>query len=190
MRSKQTKFGFLAFVTLLLLTYSLPSILAQSSPAPTIEIQPTSGPPGTIVTIRDLGGNRANPCFAQSANIPAQNIGTMAGTIAYTIVSFWCGGVAGGAVPSNTVRFSVTAPVVVDSDGDGLPDTRDTCPNQAGPVDNGGCPEQVPDSDGDGLPDDVDACPNVIGARQDNGCPPPATAVPVLVCWLPWMSTR
>lgn len=31
-----------------------------------------------------------------------------------------------------------------DSDGDGLPDTRDQCPTQAGPIDNNGCPQTFP----------------------------------------------
>jgi hypothetical protein len=32
------------------------------------------------------------------------------------------------------------APPVVDSDGDGVADAQDQCPNQAGPANNGGCP--------------------------------------------------
>ncbi len=48
----------------------------------------------------------------------------------------------------------------VDSDLDGLPDDCDDCPNQVGPADNGGCPDDAPgdDVDGDGYtaPDDCD----------------------------------
>jgi len=61
---------------------------------------------------------------------------------------------------------------VVDSDGDGVPDKRDECPNTpAGAlVDAKGCPI---DSDGDGVPDGIDQCPNTPhGATVDaKGCP-------------------
>jgi OOP family OmpA-OmpF porin len=35
------------------------------------------------------------------------------------------------------------APVEADSDGDGIPDSKDNCPNKAGSTLNGGCPEVV-----------------------------------------------
>jgi OOP family OmpA-OmpF porin len=58
-----------------------------------------------------------------------------------------------------------------DSDGDGVPDDRDQCPNtpQGAAVDENGCPL---DSDGDGVPDYKDQCPNTpAGAKVDaNGC--------------------
>jgi hypothetical protein len=53
-----------------------------------------------------------------------------------------------------------------DRDRDGVPDTTDACPQQAGPV--GGCP----DSDADGIADKDDACPTDHGT-QPNGCDPP-----------------
>ncbi len=48
---------------------------------------------------------------------------------------------------------------VVDSDGDGVTDDKDQCPNtpQGVKVDEKGCPL---DSDGDGVPDYQDKCPN------------------------------
>ncbi|HTR96886.1 MAG TPA: thrombospondin type 3 repeat-containing protein [Candidatus Acidoferrales bacterium] len=59
-----------------------------------------------------------------------------------------------------------------DSDGDGVPDRRDRCPNTpAGAVvDATGCPK---DSDGDGVYDGLDKCPNTPrGATVDaSGCP-------------------
>lgn len=58
-----------------------------------------------------------------------------------------------------------------DSDRDGLPDTEDNCPNEAGPADNGGCPVVVTDTDGDGIPDTEDQCPNEEGPASNNGCP-------------------
>lgn len=54
-----------------------------------------------------------------------------------------------------------------DSDGDGIYDKEDACPNQAGPAENQGCP--WPDTDGDGVLDKDDACPSVAGTL--GGCP-------------------
>ena len=49
-----------------------------------------------------------------------------------------------------------------DSDGDGIPDDVDKCPNEPedkdGFQDEDGCPD--PDNDGDGIPDALDQCPN------------------------------
>ena len=44
-----------------------------------------------------------------------------------------------------------------DTDGDGLNDPSDKCPEIFGPLDNNGCP--YPDTDGDGLNDMEDECP-------------------------------
>jgi outer membrane protein OmpA-like peptidoglycan-associated protein len=59
-----------------------------------------------------------------------------------------------------------------DSDGDGVTDDRDRCPNTpaGATVDEHGCPK---DSDGDGVYDGIDDCPDTPrGARVDsNGCP-------------------
>ena len=54
-----------------------------------------------------------------------------------------------------------------DSDGDGIEDREDRCPNDAGPKEFNGCP----DSDGDGIPDIDDKCPNEVGPAELNGCP-------------------
>ena len=54
-----------------------------------------------------------------------------------------------------------------DSDGDGIEDSKDACPNEAGSLDMNGCP----DSDGDGIADNVDECPEVAGMAEFNGCP-------------------
>ena len=67
-----------------------------------------------------------------------------------------------------------------DSDGDGIPDTLDSCPKEPGPRENGGCPlpdesgntgGDTPDRDGDGVPDYVDSCPDQAGTGYTNGCP-------------------
>lgn len=54
-----------------------------------------------------------------------------------------------------------------DSDGDGIEDRNDECPNTPGLAEFNGCP----DSDGDGIPDPQDACPTTPGLAQFNGCP-------------------
>jgi len=54
-----------------------------------------------------------------------------------------------------------------DSDGDGIEDSKDTCPNEAGLAEFDGCP----DSDGDGVPDNKDKCPNTPGLKSLDGCP-------------------
>ncbi|CAN5336288.1 hypothetical protein BH18GEM1_BH18GEM1_19850 [soil metagenome] len=60
-----------------------------------------------------------------------------------------------------------------DTDGDGVYDDRDQCPNTplGTQVDSFGCPVPL-DSDGDGVTDDRDQCPNTLaGAQVDaNGC--------------------
>lgn len=54
-----------------------------------------------------------------------------------------------------------------DSDGDGIEDGKDACPNEAGSMEMNGCP----DSDGDGVADKDDACPNDAGLAELQGCP-------------------
>ena len=57
-----------------------------------------------------------------------------------------------------------------DTDGDGVPDRKDKCPDTpAGvKVDATGCPL---DRDGDGVPDYLDKCPDVKGLAALQGCP-------------------
>ena len=84
----------------------------------------------------------------------------------------------------------------VDSDGDGIEDSKDECPNANGLAEYGGCPDYdgdgiidskdscpisfgqkefsgCPDTDGDGIPDDKDNCANEAGSKNNNGCPEP-----------------
>ncbi len=89
--------------------------------------------------------------------------------LAYTFgISYLFGGKAKAAPIS-----APPAPVApVDTDGDGVPDNRDRCPNTpAGvPVDVNGCPK---DSDGDGVYDYLDKCPDTPAgvAVDEDGCP-------------------
>jgi outer membrane protein OmpA-like peptidoglycan-associated protein len=73
-----------------------------------------------------------------------------------------------------TVYEATSVPVVVaDSDGDGIADDVDKCPNQFGIAKYQGCP--VPDTDGDGINDELDKCPTVAGIAKYEGCPIPDT---------------
>jgi len=54
-----------------------------------------------------------------------------------------------------------------DSDSDGIIDSKDDCPNIAGLATLNGCP----DADEDGIADKDDACPNAKGTKANNGCP-------------------
>jgi outer membrane protein OmpA-like peptidoglycan-associated protein len=68
---------------------------------------------------------------------------------------------------------------VVDSDGDGIMDDVDQCPNDAedfdGFQDEDGCPDL--DNDGDGVLDVADGCPldpeDIDGFEDEDGCPDP-----------------
>jgi outer membrane protein OmpA-like peptidoglycan-associated protein len=73
-------------------------------------------------------------------------------------------------------RFSpVREEPAADTDGDGLPDERDTCPTRAedrdGFPDRDGCPEA--DNDGDRVLDDADECPQTaeLAGGDGDGCP-------------------
>ncbi|MDB2462828.1 OmpA family protein [Algibacter sp.] len=54
-----------------------------------------------------------------------------------------------------------------DTDGDGIEDSKDDCPEEAGLAELNGCP----DTDGDGIADNKDNCPTVAGLKALNGCP-------------------
>ncbi len=60
--------------------------------------------------------------------------------------------------------------VIVDSDGDTIPDKDDKCPfaGRVGYIDEFGC---SPDRDGDTVPDYMDLCPDEGGRVDKNGCP-------------------
>lgn len=82
----------------------------------------------------------------------------------------------------------------MDSDGDGITDELDLCPQQKGPAELDGCPDRdgdgladykdlcpdrpgtiamkgCPDTDGDGVADNEDECPNMVGTIANKGCP-------------------
>ncbi|WP_026897262.1 OmpA family protein [Daejeonella oryzae] len=69
----------------------------------------------------------------------------------------------------STIETTVSD-LLKDSDGDGVADKLDKCPNtEAGiKVDGSGCPLDV---DGDGIVDSKDSCPTEKGTEELNGCP-------------------
>lgn len=81
----------------------------------------------------------------------------------------------GDGVPDRKDKCPDTPPGVavdengcpIDSDGDGVPDYQDECPDEAGDPKLKGCP----DRDGDGIPDKDDDCPDQAGLAKFNGCP-------------------
>jgi outer membrane protein OmpA-like peptidoglycan-associated protein len=70
------------------------------------------------------------------------------------------------------VRATPVTVGLKDTDGDGVPDLDDLCPDVPGPPSNLGCPLAV-DTDKDGVADDIDHCPAVPGPRENFGCPWP-----------------
>ncbi len=67
-----------------------------------------------------------------------------------------------------------------DSDGDGVVNDKDKCPNVPGLVVNEGCPlnacfscgvNRLNDKDYDGIADDKDKCPDISGPVSNQGCP-------------------
>jgi len=77
------------------------------------------------------------------------------------------------------VEVATAKPADKDTDGDGIPDSRDQCQlepeDKDGYLDDDGCPD--PDNDADGVADDKDQCPNdpedLDGWKDDDGCPDP-----------------
>ncbi|NIT35922.1 MAG: OmpA family protein [candidate division Zixibacteria bacterium] len=76
------------------------------------------------------------------------------------------------------VQSSMDIPLTPsDRDKDGIPDSRDKCPDDPedydGYMDSDGCPDT--DNDNDGIPDAVDKCPNEPedkdGFQDEDGCP-------------------
>ena len=66
--------------------------------------------------------------------------------------------------------FENTSDYAKDTDGDGVKDKKDKCPDTPKDVqvDASGCPV---DGDKDGIADYLDKCPAILGAANMNGCP-------------------
>lgn len=74
------------------------------------------------------------------------------------------------AVAASTQVAHIDAGLVVDSDGDGTPDSSDGCPDDASKTDPGDCGCGVLDTDGDedGVPDCEDNCPDTVNPDQND----------------------
>jgi outer membrane protein OmpA-like peptidoglycan-associated protein len=60
--------------------------------------------------------------------------------------------------------------IAIDSDGDKIPDYKDSCRFEQGPANNNGCPI-IGDRDKDGIPDRQDKCIDIKGKEIYIGCP-------------------
>ena len=94
----------------------------------------------------------------------------MAGGVKNSFGECWTG-VGGVAQAGECGAKPMEAMVDGDADGDGVPDSKDACPNTplGAAVNSDGCPR---DSDGDGVPDYKDNCPGTpAGTKVDpKGC--------------------
>ncbi len=75
------------------------------------------------------------------------------------------------------VTKEIKKEIITDTDGDGITDKEDQCPDIKGVQRYFGCP--VPDTDKDGVNDETDKCPKEPGQIENNGCP--VIEKPVLV---------
>ncbi|MEI7735284.1 MAG: OmpA family protein [Ferruginibacter sp.] len=103
-------------------------------------------------------------------------------------------------IPAISLTPALPVAKVADTDGDGVPDDKDSCPTEKGALN--GCPDSdndgiadkedqcknvpgiakykgcpVPDADKDGIPDEEDKCPALVGTKENNGCPEIKTEV-------------
>jgi len=111
-------------------------------------------------------------CATNQMSKPACFIaGAAAGAGAGAIIEDEGGPMAAGAVVGGLIGYFI-CDRYKDSDGDGVIDSKDSCPNTPSgvAVNSIGCPL---DSDGDGVTDDNDSCPNTPRGVQvgTNGCP-------------------
>jgi outer membrane protein OmpA-like peptidoglycan-associated protein len=78
------------------------------------------------------------------------------------------GGVGPAAYWNHNLGLKFKLGKAKDTDGDGIPDKKDKCPNEKGTDKRlAGCP----DADNDGIVDSEDACPNDAGTAEFKGCP-------------------
>lgn len=78
-------------------------------------------------------------------------------------------GLAKANAAEATARQERTQTTGRDPDKDGIENDQDACPNQPGPEELKGCPEE--DSDKDGVPNRVDTCAHESGLEPNLGCP-------------------
>jgi gliding motility-associated-like protein len=139
--------------TVILSNFSIP-MKVDSDPDFTITA-PTSTVPGTIVysssnlSVANMNGNTVEIIAAGTTSITATQL----------------------AIPNKYNSASITTNFVVavgDTDGDGVLDPLDLCPNTiaGASVDANGCAPYQKDTDADGVMDDVDNCVTTANADQ------------------------
>jgi OmpA-OmpF porin, OOP family len=85
-------------------------------------------------------------------------------------------------VQKDKAHIIIKPPITIedkDTDGDGVLDKLDKCPDIVGAFTNAGCPI-IKDSDGDGIADAIDKCPDSAGLIANNGCPEKQVAIKIL----------
>jgi hypothetical protein len=104
-----------------------------------VDISPSSGPPGTVVTVTNTG--------TFSTNCGSLGIIASLGSASFTVpANATPGSVININCTAGNVSFTVTAPPIAperDQDGDGLLDSQDACPFVFGVRENTGCPANV-----------------------------------------------
>jgi len=177
--ARPTPTGTAAANTTPLATPPAPAATKMPSPVPTAPAMNTPVPPTpTPATTKTPTRAPTTP----ATNTPVAP--TSAPATAKTPTRAPTGPAANTPAPTTPPPAPTTAPVsptpgVPDSDGDGIPDITDQCPNEPedrdGYLDGDGCPD--PDNDGDGIPDMTDQCPNEPedhdGYQDGDGCPDP-----------------
>ncbi|MFT5222353.1 MAG: hypothetical protein ACI867_000652 [Glaciecola sp.] len=122
-----------------------------------------------------------------SANVPllgsaveSVNLTDVKGALTISVEPYFVTAPLSGATYVLTATVTTTEDLT-DTDGDGVLDTNDQCPNEAGPASNNGCPLAGPDTDGDGVLDADDECVDVAGPASNKGCPEPVPTEQVRV---------
>lgn len=152
----------------------VPPAPVQPPPAPTsrLDVAPGSIIKGETAKLSWTSQNATN-CDITPGIGSVKPQGSMSITpAADTDYTLSCTGQGGSTSSNASLKVAQPAPQVVDSDGDGVLDNLDKCPNTPSgvKVDKDGCPI---DSDKDGVPDYLDKCPGTpAGVKVDNaGCP-------------------
>jgi len=160
--------------------YSQPGVFLITGVVKDRTSSPVSGVQIQISNTRITTSTKADGSF--SLRVPQQY---MSEKIIYSIIGYsaaqknisrqqtWEESFDGFTIQGRTKDLGTTIifppPLPKDSDGDGVPDDTDRCPNTPGLSIYNGCP--IPDDDKDGIPDEIDKCPTIAGLEKYQGCP-------------------
>jgi len=90
----------------------------------------------------------------------------------YSQYSIIISGIVGSKNKKRPTKSNETFKLIsIDTDGDGIIDSEDSCREVPGIAKFNGCP----DTDGDGIENKKDQCPLIFGVLKYNGCPVPDT---------------